>query len=139
MQNLAHKFIVDAHILVWYLEGKKRLSEKVQEIMDAADSQMVLPLIALAEVVHIVERGRTNIPTDSDLLTDVYSDKRIEIYPLTMEVFKRSLTPEGQKIPEMHDRFIVSTGLHLQDLGYSVSILTKNGDITRAGVLPVVW
>jgi len=44
-----------------------------------------------------------------------------------------------RRIPELHDRFIVSTGLHLQDLGYTVSILTKDETITDSGVLPVIW
>jgi len=69
----------------------------------------------------------------------VYADPRIEIYPLTLDIFERSLTPEGMSIPEMHDRFIVSTGLHLQDLGHTITILTKDESITDADVLSVIW
>ena len=35
-------------------------------------------------------------------------------------------------IPEMHDRFIVSTGLYLQDLGHTIQVLTKDESITDA-------
>ncbi len=56
-----------------------------------------------------------------------------------LEVFERSLTPEGLRIPELHDRFIVSTGLHLQDLGDTVEMVTKDQAITDAGVLPIIW
>ena len=42
-------------------------------------------------------------------------------------------------IPEMHDRFIVSTGLYLQDLGHTIQVLTKDESITDAGVLPIIW
>lgn len=35
--------------------------------------------------------------------------------------------------------FFVGTGLHLQDLGETVEIVTKDQAITDAGVLSVVW
>jgi PIN domain nuclease of toxin-antitoxin system len=95
--------------------------------------------LPLAEAAFLIERGRIGIPTTKDLLTDVHNDKRIEIFPLTWDVFERRLTPEGLQIPELHDRFIVSTGLHLRDLGDSVEIITKDRTITQAGILPVIW
>ncbi len=136
---MANKYILDTHALVWYLEGNPKLAFNAKATMNAVDSEMVLPLIALSEAAFLVEKGRIGIPTIPDLLTDVNDDKRIEVYPLTMEIFKRSLTPEGLRIPELHDRFIVSTGLYLQDLGHTVAILTKDGIITDSGVLPVIW
>lgn len=136
---MANKYILDTHTLVWYLEGNPRLGQQAKAMMEAADSEMVLPLIALAEAAYLIEKGRVGIPTVPDLLADVSEDDRIEVYPLTLEVFELSLTPEGLSIPELHDRFIVSTGLHLQDSGHTAAILTKDRSITAAGVLPVIW
>jgi PIN domain nuclease of toxin-antitoxin system len=136
---MANKYILDTHALVWYLEGNTRLGEQARATMGADDSEMVLPIIALSEAAFLVERGRIGIPTIPDLVTDVNDDKRIEVYPLTMEIFKRSLTPEGLGIPELHDRFIVSTGLYLQDLGHTISILTRDKAITDSGALPIIW
>jgi PIN domain nuclease of toxin-antitoxin system len=100
---MAHKYILDTHALVWFVEGNKRLSKPAKEIIGAANSQMVLPLIALAEAAVIIERGRTTITDVSKFLTRVYADTRIEIFPLTLDVFERSLTPEGLHIPELHE------------------------------------
>lgn len=136
---MANKYVLDTHALVWYLEGNPRLGRQARMAMETVDSEMILPLIALAEVVYLIEKGRIGITTVSDLLADVTNDSRIEIYPLTLEIFERSLTPEGIPIPELHDRFIVSTGLYLQDLGHTVAILTRDKSITDAGVLPVIW
>ena len=136
---MARKYILDTHALVWFVEGNKRLSESAKAIIAATDSQMVLPLIALAEAAILIERGRTTISDASKFLTRVYTDTRIEIFPLTLDIFERSLTPEGLQVPELHDRFIVSTGLHLQDLGDTVEIITKDQAITDAGVLSVLW
>ena len=136
---MAHKLILDTHALVWYLEGNARLGGQAKAAMTNIESEMVLPLIALAEAAFLIEKGRIGIPSISDLLSDVENDDRIEVQPLTVAVFERSLTPEGLRSPELHDRFIVSTGLVLQDLGNTVSILTKDGKITSSGVLPVIW
>ena len=136
---MAHKYILDTHALVWFVEGNQRLSESAKAIIASVDSQMVLPLIALAEAAIIIERGRTTVSDVSKFLTRVYPDTRIELFPLTLHIFERTLTPEGMSIPELHDRFIVSTGLHLQDLGETVEIITKDRAITDAGVLSVVW
>lgn len=136
---MANKYILDTHTLIWYLEGNRNLGQQAKAVMGATDSEMVLPLIALAEAAYLIEKRRVGIPTISDLLADVDNDDRIEVYQLTWEVFERSLTPEGLQIPELHDRFIVSTGLHLQDLGHTVAILTKDKSITDAGVLSVIW
>ncbi len=136
---MAHKYIVDTHALIWFLEGNKRLSQPAKTVMVASDSEMILPLIALAEAIVVIEKGRTTIPDVAQFLAKVYADPRIEIYPLILEIFQRSLTSEGSKIPEMHDRFIVSTGLYLQDLGHTIEILTKDELITDAGVLSIIW
>ncbi|MEZ4735028.1 MAG: PIN domain-containing protein [Caldilineaceae bacterium] len=136
---MAHKYILDTHALIWFAEGNKRLSEPAKTILAGADSQLVLPIIALAESALIIERGRTTIADSGKFLTRIYADSRIEIFPLTLDVFERSLSAEGLRIPEFHDRFIVSTGLHLQDMGETVEIVTKDRAITDAGVLPVIW
>jgi len=136
---MADKYILDTHALVWYLEGNSRLGRQAKATMSAVASEMVLPLIALAEAAFLIEKGRIGIPSISNLLADVRNDERIEIQPLTMVIFEQSLTSEGLRIPELHDRFIVSTGLHLQDLGHTVSILTRDEIITDSGILPVIW
>jgi PIN domain nuclease of toxin-antitoxin system len=134
---MATKFIVDTHALVWHLEGKTALGKQAKAVIDAPDSELILPIIALSEAAYIVERGRTSIPTVSDLLNDVLSDPRIEIYPLTFEILQTSINLT--RIPEMHDRLIVATGIYLQSLGETVEILTKDNEIILASLLPVVW
>lgn len=134
---MATKFIVDTHALVWHLEGKPTLGKKAKAIIDSPHSKLVLPIIALAEAVFIVEKGRTSIPGVSDLLNDVLNDPRIEIYPLTFEILQESLTLTA--IAEMHDRLIVATGIYLQNSGETVEIITKDNEIILASLLPVVW
>jgi hypothetical protein len=51
----------------------------------APDSQLVLPATALAEAVWIIDRGKTSIPSSTDLLAAILTDSRISIYPLDQE------------------------------------------------------
>ncbi len=133
------KYILDTHTLIWYMEGNPKMGHQAKNIIDALDSQLVLPLIALIEAVLVIEKGRTSLPGAFHFFQRIQQDERIELYEITLDIFQRSLQPDAQKIPELHDRLIVSTGLYLQDLGHEVVILTKDAEIIQAAVLPIVW
>jgi PIN domain nuclease of toxin-antitoxin system len=74
---MAHKYVLDTHALVWYLEGSPRLSINAKAVIDAPDNQLVLPLIGLTEAVFIIGRGRTSIPDVSTLLNRVLADQLV--------------------------------------------------------------
>ena len=134
---MALKYVLDTHPLVWYLEGNPRPSPRAKAVIDDQDNSLVLPIIALAEAAFIVERGRTGIPSASDLLVSVQSDPRIEVYPLSLAIMQQSL--RATTIPEMHDRLILATALHLQSLGHTVLLLTKDAFVARSGLVSIVW
>jgi PIN domain nuclease of toxin-antitoxin system len=117
---MATKFILDTHALIWHLEGNRLLGSAAKMIIDNPASDLVLPVIALAEAAFVVEKGRTAIPRVSDLMNDVQADARIEIHPLTEEILAASLALTA--IPEIHDRLIVATGVYLRNQGESVEI-----------------
>ncbi len=134
---MARKYILDTHALIWYLAGSARLGNAAKAVMDDPASEMVLPLIALAEAVYVVEKGRTSIPSVTDLLSDVTSEARIEIYPLTFEILQQSLS--AGIVPEMHDRLIVATAVYLESLGHEVTLLTVDAEITASKLVATVW
>lgn len=134
---MASKYVLDTHTLVWYLEGSPRLSTRAKAIVDDLSSQLVVPIIALAEAAFLVERGRIAISSVPDLLNDVLADPRIEVYPLTWEVFQHTLT--ATSIPEMHDRLIIATTLHLQSQGHTVALITRDEMITQSGLVSIIW
>ena len=113
------------------------MGTQAKAVIDDLQSEMVLPMIALAKAAYIVERGRTSIPDVSQLFGSVKSDARIEIFPLTLEVLESSQSVKN--IPEMHDRLIVGTAFYLQSLGHIASVLTKDSIITGAQIVPIIW
>jgi len=134
---MATKYILDTHALIWHLEGNKLLGNAARNVIDDPAAQLVLPIIALAEAVFVVEKGRTAIPAVADLLDDVRHDSRVEIIPLTEQILNASLSLTD--IPEIHDRLIVATGVYLQSVGETVQILTKDNEIIISKLLTVTW
>lgn len=134
---MAHKFIMDTHTLIWYLEGNPRLGARAKVLIDDPASDLVLPIIALAEAVFIVERGKTSIPDSRTLLERVDADVRIAIYPLDRAVLDKTLLLDG--IPEMHDRQIAATALLLADQGHTSLLITKDTDLTVSPAVATVW
>lgn len=134
---MATRYILDTHALIWHLEGNSLLGSKAKQVISDPGSDLVLPVIALAEAFFIVEKGRSAIPLVQDLLTDVKNDRRINIYPLTVGILEESASLIA--IPEIHDRLIVATGVYLQSLGDMVEIITKDTEIISSSILPVCW
>ena len=134
---MAYKYILDAHAVIWYLEGNPKLSATAQAIMDDPVAEMVLPMIAFAEAIHTVAKGKTRIPGVSALMADVTGNPQIELYPLTFEILQQSLT--ATTVPEMHDRLITATALYLEILGHQVAVVTKDEQIIASGLVRIVW
>jgi PIN domain nuclease of toxin-antitoxin system len=107
------RYVIDTHALIWFLEKNPRLGAQATSILSDPESSLVLPAIALAESVWIVERGRTSIPSAQMLLDAVIADPRITIYALDQSVLEQTLNLSA--ISEMHDRQIVATAIVLQN------------------------
>jgi len=131
------RFVVDTHALIWFLEGNSRLGANAKAVLEDVGSPLVLPAIALAEAVWIVERGKTSIPSVTALMNAISADPRVTIAPLDQAVIQQTIGLSA--IHEMHDRQIVATALLLQDQGETVSLLTCDQNITASGLVSVHW
>ena len=131
------RYILDTHALIWYLEGNPRLGSRAKAIIDDPSNELVLPIIALAEAVFVVERGKTGIPDVQTLIERVDGDPRILIYPLDRSILDRTLTM--QSIPEMHDRQIAATALVLTDEEHTALLVTKDSVLTDSPDVTTVW
>ena len=134
---MATKHVVDTHAIVWFLEGNPRLGKNARAILENADSELIIPLIVMAEACWIIEHGRTSIPTVVDFLFAVDNDPRVNVIPLDRSILDKTLSID--LIDEMHDRQIVATALLLMDEGETVTVLTKDTNIRRSGLVSTVW
>jgi len=134
---MTNKYVLDTHTLLWYLEGNTKLSSTVKTIIDHPNSELILPAIALAEAMFIVEKGKVQIPNVNALLSDIDNDPRIQLHTLDRQVMDKTLVL--QEIPEMHDRQIAATALVLVDLGYTVHLLTKDEILVASNSVSTIW
>jgi PIN domain nuclease of toxin-antitoxin system len=131
------QYVIDTHALIWFFEDNARLSLQAKTVLSDPNSQLILPAIALAEAVWIVDRGKTTIPSSTAILTDVLGDSRIRIYPLDSTIIEQTITLNA--IDEMHDRQIVATAIVLQNQGQPVMLISCDRTITASNLIPILW
>ncbi len=128
---MASSHTLDAHALIWYLEGNPRLSSAARAAISEPGARLILPVIALAEACHVVMRGKTALPSVTALVADVDADARIVVAPLDRVLLDLSLTLPA--VTEMHDRMIVATDLQL-----STDLISCDGNIVASGLVPIL-
>jgi PIN domain nuclease of toxin-antitoxin system len=127
-------YIVDTHALVWFLEGDDRLSIAARKALEDAAAQVVVPSIVLAEIAFLYDRHRITIDVP-EVLAHIGNTPNCIVYPLDEALV--SYFPAKLNI---HDAIIVGTALLFRDLvDGSVSLVTKDGEVSRSGLVDVVW
>jgi len=126
-------YVIDTHILIWFLDKNKRLALKHHQILSNRENLFIIPAIVLAEIKHLISVKRINIEFEK-IINYLSESENCIIYPLDEDVVEEM--PEGLNI---HDALIVSTGLVYKNiLGESVAILTEDEEIIKSKILPVV-
>lgn len=109
--------VTDTHGLIWYLEDSPRLGSGARAAFDACDrgeSIIYVPTICLVEIIYLQEKGR--IPAD------LKAQLEAALEAGTTGLILASLTPEvanavagvpRSDVPDMPDRIIAATALHL--------------------------
>lgn len=129
--------VVDAHALIWMLEGNAQLGANARRVLEDPQAKLILPAIALAEACWVVRKGKTAIDDWRDVVRHVTLDARFEIVPLDRELVARSLTlPDSL---EMHDGQIIATALRLAESDSSVVLLSCDLSIVSSGLVRTVW
>jgi PIN domain nuclease of toxin-antitoxin system len=129
--------VTDTHGLIWYLEDSPRLGPAAREAFDACDRGEVvvyIPTICLVEIIYLQEKGR--IPADMKAQLD--AELRAEtsglvLADLTAEVASDIARVPRSEVPDMPDRIIAATALHL-----GLPLLSRDRKIQLSGV-NAIW
>lgn len=131
---MATTYVTDTHALLWYLAGSPRLGSAARQVFDEAVSgqaTVVVPVIALAELAMLMEKGRTSLPLD-DVLKILRETNGFAIEPLLWDTVSR--IREMSSLLDMHDRLITAEA---QVRG--VPLITVDQAIVASGLVSVIW
>jgi len=129
--------VTDTHSLIWYLEDDSSLGPEADRTFEACDRGellIYLPTICLVEILYLQEKGR--IPVDLKTRLDVELRSRatgLVLADLTAGVVEAMTRVPRICVPDMPDRIIAATALHL-----SLPLMTRDRKIQQAGV-PIIW
>jgi PIN domain nuclease of toxin-antitoxin system len=129
--------VLDTHAAIWYLLDAKSLSKTVFSLIDGAAASgqpTYISAVSLVEVVYLVERGRIAVDAFERFSAELsQQNPAFTVVPLDSEVAVALRTIPRDAIPDMPDRIIVATALHL-----GLPLVTRDRRIQSAGI-KTIW
>jgi PIN domain nuclease of toxin-antitoxin system len=109
--------VTDTHGLIWYLEDSPLLGAQAQRAFDACDREecrIYVPTICLVEIIYLQEKGRIPSHLLTQFQTELYAgDNGLLLADLTLAVTAALASIARTEIPDMPDRIVAATALHL--------------------------
>jgi PIN domain nuclease of toxin-antitoxin system len=129
--------IADTHAAIWYLASDPRLSGAAREMMKSASRNgdwIGVSSIFLVEMVYLVEKSRIPAQRFTQLVNELLDKESVfaEI-PVALPIARTLSQVEASAIPDMPDRIIAATALHLK-----VPVISRDGRI-RLSSIQTIW
>jgi PIN domain nuclease of toxin-antitoxin system len=134
---MAIRAVADTHAALWYLYDDPRLSTPARTLMDTADAggdSIVISSITLEEMVYLIEKGRIDPVALERVLSalDRLNPMLVEA-PLDRDIVQAMRTLDRTDVPELPDRVVAATALHL-----GVPVISRDHKI-RSSRVTTVW
>lgn len=124
--------LLDTHSVIWLLQGSPRLSKDARGAIKETSlrgGRLAVSTITIVEMTYLVERNR--VPGEVQSALETTPD--IEIIPITLEVARLVRFIPREIVPDMPDRIIAATALHL-----ACPLVTCDRRLRQAN-LQVIW
>ena len=109
-------YLLDTHILVWYLQDKTKLRKDLAEDIDYFQHAFYASVVSLHEIIFLIQEGKvTKYDSISDIIKAV-QEKQIQFLdtkPKHIEVLEKLSTPliGNKEHKDQFDRTIISQGI----------------------------
>ena len=129
--------VTDTHALIWYLENDPRLGPDASRVFDDCDRGQAIvhvPTMCLIEIVYLQEKGRIPIHLKTAFENKLKAGASgLVVADLTAGVVDALARIPRTEVPEMPDRIIAATALHL-----GLPLMSRDHRI-RASIVTTIW
>jgi len=129
--------IADTHAIIWYLSDDPRLSQNAAAAFDRARSQgedIGVSTISLVEMDYLIEKKKIPVGVYQQLLQELAdSTSLFKALDLGREVAAAVNNIPRASIPDMPDRIIAATALHL-----SVPLISRDTKVQISSI-KTIW
>jgi len=129
--------VADTHAVIWYLANDARLSVNARmRFEDAARNgeQIAISAVTLVEIVYLVEKGRIPAGRFTQLMTALDDPESLLVEVALTPTIARTLSRvDRDEVPDMPDRIIAATALHL-----NVPVISRDGKI-KTSAITTIW
>jgi PIN domain nuclease of toxin-antitoxin system len=122
------RFILDTHILIWFLEGNRSLSNSRRQIISQSQNDIFISTASLWEMAIKISLNKLTLTQSLADVTKQIAAEDIEILPITPEhTLQVSILPFHHRDP--FDRIIIS-----QAQVENLAILTDDTSFSNYGI-----
>ena len=129
--------VADTHVVIWYLDNDQRLSTAAGAFIDGAagdGDQIGVSPITVVEAIYLAEKGRVPAETLPRMLRVLRSPDGVFVeVPFNLEVAQTLGSVDRSRVPDMPDRIVAATALHLR-----VPIISRDSTIQVSGI-DTIW
>jgi len=128
--------VIDTHALIWFIAADPRPSASAKAAIDgatAAGDHVVISSISLAEIVYLAEKQRIDPKTLDQVFALLDLKGSLIEAPVDRAVAVAMKAISRADVPDMPDRIIAATALHL-----GVPVISRDGKI-RASTVATIW
>lgn len=129
--------VADTHAIIWYFSASKKLSDLASTALEEAlaGDFVYISAITLVEVIYLVEKGKL-LTSDLEAIVQAVSapDPTVVVVPLDLQVAQAVAQIPRETVPELGDRIIAATALHL-----GVPLVTCDSRIRALTIVETIW
>jgi PIN domain nuclease of toxin-antitoxin system len=127
--------LLDTPIVVWLAFEPDRLSKRAREAIRAAREEGGLAIagISLLELAWLGEKGRVETTLSVESFVRQCA-RKMTVVPMTPEIAARAVSLPGAYPKDPQDRLIGATALV-----EGIELVTRDQQIRKSGMVPVIW
>ncbi len=130
--------VADTHALIWYIYAMPELSADAKTYMDnvaTSGGYIFIPTISFVEITYLAEKGRLGANVLPRINSAIQTPNNVlKPMELTYQITVSLLQISRLTVPEMPDRIIAATALHL-----NLPLVTKDRKIQALQNISTIW